>query len=186
MTILIKTFASAIRLLLCFCFHGALRLQKPYGLLGTEKGGVRWGGGGGVGYLWVPSAPTRKDRRDREPPPEWQRRGGGDPPPPPPVESSLCTPLIAVSTAVRNKVTKTHCPKRSCSLSCFPDTASLWPCSAQQKNNSAGRQCIQLREPSSTSLLLISRNLSVFSVFIMWILWSLRKWLYRGVACNAG
>ena len=29
----------------------------------------------------------------------------------PPVQSNLCTPLTAVSTAVRNKVTKTHCPK---------------------------------------------------------------------------
>ena len=30
----------------------------------------------------------------------------------PPVPSNLCTPLIAVSTAVRN--TDTKCPKRNC------------------------------------------------------------------------
>ena len=64
--------------------HGALRPQKPYGLLETGKGGgvgrcvcVCVGGcgggwGGGVGYLRVarPSNATRKDRRDRQPPPE--------------------------------------------------------------------------------------------------------------------
>ena len=49
-------------------FHGTLRPQKPYGLLGTGKGM----GGGGIGYLRVarPSTATRKDRRDRQPPSE--------------------------------------------------------------------------------------------------------------------
>ena len=59
--------------------HGALRSQKPYGLLETGKGGgvCVWGGGGGDGgdgieYLRVarPSAPTRKNRRDCQPPSE--------------------------------------------------------------------------------------------------------------------
>ena len=59
----------------------------------------------------------------------------------PPVRSNLCTPLIAVSTALRNKVTKTVSEKQLLG------------------NNSAARDSIQLWEPSSTSFLLISPGL---------------------------
>ena len=87
-------------------FHGTLRPQKPYGLLGTGKGGrvCVCGWGGGVGYLRVahPITATRKDRRDRQPPSEQQCYFFFLPPSL--VRSIL---LIAVSTAARSKVTKT-------------------------------------------------------------------------------
>ena len=58
------------------------------------------------------------------------------------VRSNLYTPLIAVhSTAVRNRVTKTVSEKQLL------------------RNNSAARQSVQLREPSSTSLLFVSPGL---------------------------
>ena len=64
----------------------------------------------------------------------------------PSVRSSLCTSLIAVSTAVRNKVAKTWSVRK-----------------AAVENNSAARHSIQLRKPSSTSLLLISPGLRIHS-----------------------
>ena len=73
-------------------------------LIGPERG-ERGGGGGGGEWITAagPRAPTRKDRRDRQPPPKQVGTS--------PVRlSNLCTSLLmAVSTTVRIKVTTTMC-----------------------------------------------------------------------------
>ena len=132
--------------LCCASNHGALRPQKPYDLLWTEKEG-----GGMVGYLWIarPCVPTRKDWRDRQPTPEQQCQGGGE------VRSWL---LFQQLCGIRSQ---RQCPRRNC-----------WGTTQRQDNppsyeSPAPPPCswsllgsvIQLREPSSTSLLLISPGL---------------------------
>ena len=64
----------------------------------------------------------------------------------PPGQSNFCTSPIAVSTAVRNKVTQTVSKKQLL------------------RSNSAARESIQLREPSSTSLLLTSDSVQKATV----------------------
>ena len=65
------------------------------------------GQGRGGGYLRVarPSAPTRKDRRDRHA--ATGQNNNVKEVETPPARSSLCTEVTALSTAMRNKVTKT-------------------------------------------------------------------------------
>ena len=116
----------------CLFFRGALRPQKPYGLLGTGKGGV----GSGTCEQLVPNLrPVKTEETVSHRQNDVKEVGT------PPAPSNLSTSLTAVSTAVRNKVTKTVSEKQLL------------------RNNSAARQSIQLLEPSSTSLLLISPSL---------------------------
>ena len=98
----------------------ALRPQKPH--IAYREG--ERGGGCMVGYLWTarPCAPTRKGRRDRRPLPEQYVKEVGTPP----VRSSLRTPQLAVSTAARDKVTKTESETPAAGTWNKRQSSSLW------------------------------------------------------------
>ena len=136
-------------------------LYKPSSLSGTGKRDDRV-------PVWVaarPSAPTRKDGRDRQPPPEQHDEVGT-----PPVPSrNLCTPLIVVSTAHSEHRFPAPSSKRRKDVvnQCleFVSTAVRGKVTTTMskkqllKINSAARRSIQLWEPSSTSLLFVSPSL---------------------------
>ena len=121
----------------CCCRkHVALRPRKRDGLLGTGKGG---GGGGGerVSGSSAQSDPQKTEEAvDHRQNNSYVKAVGSSS-----VRSNYCTPLFAVSTALRSRVTKTM------------SVAQLWGEHLKQKT-------VQLSEPSSTSLLLISSGLS--------------------------
>ena len=117
-------------------------------LIRDWEAGIEWGG-----YLWIarPFAPTRKDRRDRQPPPGQQCSGGGD-------------------TSVKQLVYCTTCYLNSCAEQSQRQKVrriSCWETTQQQDNPSSyeipAPPSVQLWDPSSTSLLLISPGFCLFS-----------------------
>ena len=114
--------------------HFALRPRKRGVLLGTGTGGE-----GDERVKARPRIPPEKDRRDRGPPPEqWQCYGGV----PSPLPSDLCTtPQIAVSTALLGQSHKDNVR-----------------CTAVEEQPEAKE--VQLAQPSSISLLMISSGLT--------------------------
>ena len=154
----------------------------PEVLSRTGKRG--WGGGrgeepGSARRHWIACSPKRSDpQRPKSETASHRQNNHVKEVGTPPVRSDSCSSQIGVSAAVRSKVTKTVIVRQLLRIwleCCFTstETVGLLGTGAQDghldfhtppelwllKDNSAARQTVQLREFSSTSLLLISTGL---------------------------